>query len=66
MARVLADIAREIMTQNSTRDGWLKLEEEVVCAMACATESEIQAFVESGAGEILDMSCSAIRIIQKQ
>lgn len=54
------------MTERPDMNEWLNLEAEVSTAMANANDEEIEAFVESGAGEILDMSCSAIRIIQKQ
>lgn len=66
MARLLSELENEIMTQNHTMEEWLNLDAEVNDAFAQASEEEIQAFVDSGAGEALDMACSAIREIQKR
>ena len=65
MARSLKEISHIIMTERPNTESWLALEEEVSVAMETANEEEIEVFVESGAGEILDMTCSAIRNIQK-
>lgn len=66
MARPLADIEKIIMAQSpAKKQAWLTLEKEAAEAMKEASEEEIEAFVDSGAGEILDMTCRAIRNIQK-
>lgn len=46
------------------KNEWLTIEKEVSEAMLFATKEEIESFVDSGAGEILDMSCSAVRLMQ--
>ena len=66
MARLLSELEDEIMTQIHTMEDWLNLDAEVIEAFAQASEEEIQAFVDSGAGEALDMACSAIREIHKR
>lgn len=66
MARSLSELENVIMTGNHTMQEWLLLDKEVDEAIAVASEKEIQVFVDSGAGEMLDMSCSAIREIEKQ
>lgn len=66
MARSLSAIRRDIMLGRLTQDEWLRLEKEVKEAMETASEAEIEEFVDSGAGEALDMSCSAIREIRKE
>ena len=65
MARHLLELKRVIMTQNHSVADWLSLDKEVNEAMKNATEAEINEFVDSGAGEELDMTCSAIREIKK-
>lgn len=65
MARHLLELKRVIMTQNHSVADWLNLDKEVNEAMKNATEAEINEFVDSGAGEELDMTCSAIREIKK-
>ena len=65
MARNLLELKRVIMTQNHSVADWLSLDKEVNEAMKNATEAEINEFVDSGAGEELDMTCSAIREIKK-
>ena len=65
MARSLKELEKEIMRQDNRFEDWTRLDKEVDEAMLQSTEAEIDAFVESGAGEILDMTCSAIRNIQK-
>lgn len=65
MARSLAAIKYDIMIERLTQDDWLRLEKEVEEAMKSASEAEIEEFVDSGAGEALDMNCSAIREIRK-
>lgn len=64
MARTLSDLRIEIMANDHTAIEWLELDDEVNKALLQASEDEAQAFVESGAGEILDMACSAIRTIR--
>ena len=64
MAKTLQDLKLEIMTANHTTEQWLKLEVDVNEAMLRASEGDIQNFVDSGAGEMLDMACSAVRAIR--
>lgn len=66
MARNLLSIKRDIVTGKHTAEEWMQYEKEVAEAMQTATEEEIDEFVNSGAGEALDMSCSAIREIEKE
>lgn len=66
MARSLSQIRHDIMIERLTDEDWLRLEKEVAEAMKIASEAEINEFVDSGAGEALDMSCSAIREIRKE
>ncbi len=66
MARSLLELKHIIMTQNHSVADWLNLDKEVNEAMRNATEAEIDEFVDSGAGEELDMTCSAIREIRKE
>ena len=61
MARSLLELRREIMTGDLSIEGWLRLDQEVKEAFANASETEIEEFVDSGAGESLDMICSAYR-----
>ena len=61
MSRSLSEYQREIMLGNHSKDEWLLLDREVNEAMASATEDEIQAFVDSGAGDMLDMICAAYK-----
>lgn len=65
MARSLSKIRYDIMVERLTDDEWLRLEKEVAEAMKSASEAEIEEFVDSGAGEVLDMTCSAIREKEK-
>ena len=65
MARSLSEIRHDIMIERLTDEDWLRLEKEVDDAMKSASEEEIEEFVDSGAGEALDMACSAIREIKK-
>ena len=65
MTRSLLSIKKDIMTGKHTAEEWLQYEKEVAEAMKTATKEEIDDFVDSGAGEALDMSCSAIREIAK-
>ena len=53
------------MVERLTDDEWLRLEKEVAEAMKSASEAEIEEFIDSGAGEVLDMTCSAIREKEK-
>ena len=64
MQRTLASIGRLIMQGAVAKNEWLTIEKEVSEAMLFATKEEIESFVDSGAGEILDMSCSAVRLMQ--
>lgn len=66
MARSLLELKRVIMTQNHSVTDWLSLDKEVNDAMKNATAAEIDEFVDSGAGEELDMTCSAIRETMKE
>lgn len=66
MARNLSQIRHDIMVERLTDEDWLRLEKEVAEAMKSASEAEINEFVDSGAGEALDMTCSAIREIEKE
>lgn len=61
MARNLSDLASEILTKDHTVQEWLRLDQEVNEAIAQSPEEEIQKFADSGAGESLDMICSAYR-----
>ena len=66
MARSLLELKHIIMTQNHSVADWLSLDKEVNEAMKNATEEEIDEFVDSGAGEELDMTCSAIHEMEKE
>ena len=66
MARSLLELKHIIMTQNHNAESWMSLDKEVNEAMKNATEAEIDEFVDSGAGEELDMTCSAIREMKKE
>ena len=61
MARKLDELKKAIMLNDHKREDWLKIEQEVATAMKESTEEEIDDFVESGAGEILDMICEGYR-----
>lgn len=61
MSRSLSEFQHEIMLGNHSKDEWLLLDREVNEAMESATDDEIQAFVDSGAGEMLDMICAAYK-----
>ena len=52
------------MTQSHTKEEWLKLDREVDDAFTNASEEEIQKFVDSGAGVILDMTISGFEFMQ--
>ena len=54
------------MVERLTNEDWLRIEKEVAEAMKSASEAEIDEFVDSGAGEALDMTCSAIREMAKE
>lgn len=66
MARNLLELRRIISTQNHSFAEWLSLDKEVNEAMKSASEEEINEFVDSGAGEELDMMCAAIKDINTQ
>lgn len=66
MARSLSEIRHDIMLEKLTDDDWLQLEKEVEEVMKTSSEAEIDEFVDSGAGEALDMTCSAIREMAKE
>ena len=55
-----------VLNSDHSMEEWLKLQEEVKEALKHATEDDAQGFADSGAGEMLDMTCSAIRRIQDQ
>ena len=66
MVKQLAELQREIMLMDNTVEDWERLTHEVNEAMTNATDDEIQKFVDSGAGEELDMMCSALAEIRKR
>ena len=66
MVRQLSELKMDIMLGKHSVQEWLKLDKEVDAAMKTATESEIQDFADSGAGEELYMICSAIRNIEEK
>ena len=66
MARQLYELKSDIMLGKLSAQEWLILEEEVAEAMKVATENEIQDFADSGAGEALYMTCSALRIVEEK
>ena len=66
MARSLLELKHIIMTQNHSATEWLRLDKEVDAAMKNASEADINEFIDSGAGEELDMTCSAIREMAKE
>ena len=61
MVRTLSELRGEILDGVFSPDEWLQLDREVNEAFTSASEDEIQLFVDSGAGEMLDMICSAYR-----
>lgn len=61
MARQLSELKNAIIFGNHSHQEWLMLDSEVDAAIKESTDDEIQEFVDSGAGEELDMICSAIR-----
>ena len=61
MARKLDELKKVIMLNDYSREGWLQIEQEVETAIKESTEAEVENFVESGAGEILDMICRGYR-----
>lgn len=63
MAKTLSDLRNEILLVNHTAEEWLRLDDEVNEAILNASEDEVRSFVDSGAGEMLDMACSAIKVI---
>lgn len=63
MAKTLSDLRNEILLADHTAEDWLRLDDEVNEAISNASEDEVQSFVDSGAGEMLDMVCSAIKVV---
>lgn len=61
MSRSLSELRHEIMLGHHSKDEWLELDREVNDAIASASDDEVQAFVDSGAGESLDMICAAYK-----
>ena len=49
------------MSSSNTAEDWIRLDREVDEAIQRASEEDVQKFVDSGAGEMLDMACSAIK-----
>ena len=49
------------MSSSNTEEDWIRLDREVDEAIQRASEEDVQKFVDSGAGEMLDMACSAIK-----
>ena len=66
IARSLLELKHIIMTQSHSAADWLSIDKEVDAAMKNASEADINEFIDSGAGEELDMTCSAIREITKE
>ena len=64
MAKTLSDLRNEILLVNHTAEEWLRLDDEVNEAILNASEDEVRSFVDSGAGEMLDMILSGIQISQ--
>ena len=61
MHKSLLDLKHEIMSSSNTVEDWIRLDHEVNEAIQLASEEDVQKFVASGAGEMLDMACSAIK-----
>ena len=61
MQKSLLDLKHEIMSSSNTAEDWIRLDREVDEAIQRASEEDVQKFVDSGAGEMLDMACSAIK-----
>lgn len=61
MQKSLSELRCKIMSSDHTVEEWIILDREVNDAIQQASEDDIQEFVDSGAGEMLDMACSAIR-----
>ena len=66
MSRSLKELATTIMVDSFSNEEWLRIEKEVDEAMIHSTEGECQDFVDSGAGEVLDMICEGIRYFQEK
>ena len=64
MARRLSELRREIIAGDLSVEEWLQLDQEVNDAFANASEEAIQEFVDSGAGEMLDMIISGFKSMQ--
>lgn len=64
MQESLSELRCKIMSSDHTVEEWLSLDREVNGAIQQASEEEIQEFVDSGAGELLDMTCAAIRAMR--
>lgn len=63
--KTLKEIEREIMLGNvNTQEEWQQLSIDAAVAMSQSSESEIDAFVDSGAGEMLDMIISGFEFDQ--
>lgn len=59
MCKTLLELKNDILTgKHTTAEEWKRLDDEVNAAMKMASEEEIEEFVDSGAGEMLDMICS--------
>ena len=65
MHRSLLDLKNDIMVNDHSEEEWMQLDKEVNHAFKTASEEEIREFVDSGAGEALDMICLAINEKQK-
>ncbi len=61
MKRTLLDLIHDILINEHTAEDWLRLEREVDELFGYSSEEDIQKFVDSGAGEMLDMICSGMR-----
>lgn len=64
MTLTLKELRHRIMLCDNTVKDWIQLGIDVDAAISTSTEEEIQSFVDSGAGEMLDMILSGIQISQ--
>lgn len=66
MARKLSEIQKEIMQGVYEEERCFELSAEVQEAFTVASESEIEEFTDSGAGEKLYMLCSGIEYFRNK
>ena len=55
MPKTLIDYEKIIFTSNYTEEEWLKIDKDVTLLFETSTQQEIAEFVQSGAGDMLDM-----------